>query len=237
MFRALKGRVGLWAGLGCAVFAVLGGASAGASASSNVPCSGAGGGAAGLVAAINAANAGGGGTINLAPGCTYLAHVSQQHDRRRQRVAGHHLRRSRSTAAARTIAGNNSNFRIILIAGAAGGRLTLNGITITGGNASGQQPPASFGGGIFNFAGTLTPSTRASSPAIWLQAPAAESRAARWDPGPARPDAQQQRGELEHRSAERHGRRRHPQHLGDAQHKQQHDRSQQRLRRRRHRQW
>ena len=37
----------------------------------NVPCSGPGGGAAGLVAAINAANAAGGGTISLAPGCTY----------------------------------------------------------------------------------------------------------------------------------------------------------------------
>src|SRR5215472_5887403 len=36
-----------------------------------VPCSGPGGGAAGLVAAINAANAAGGGTITLAPGCTY----------------------------------------------------------------------------------------------------------------------------------------------------------------------
>ena len=37
----------------------------------NVPCSGPGGGAAGLVAAINAANAAGGGTISLAPRCTY----------------------------------------------------------------------------------------------------------------------------------------------------------------------
>src|SRR3989440_13029594 len=36
-----------------------------------VPCSGPGGGAAGLVAAVNAANAAGGGTISLAPGCTY----------------------------------------------------------------------------------------------------------------------------------------------------------------------
>jgi hypothetical protein len=54
-----------------------------------------------------------------------------------------------------TIAGNNSNFRIIAISGDAGGSLSLNGITITGGAASGQGP-AGFGGGIFNFAGTLT---------------------------------------------------------------------------------
>ena len=36
-----------------------------------MPCSGPGGGAAGLVAAVTAANASGGGGINLASGCTY----------------------------------------------------------------------------------------------------------------------------------------------------------------------
>src|SRR5215470_16834658 len=47
-------------------------ASAGAAAVSvSVPCTGPGGGADGLVAAINAANNGGGGSINLANGCTY----------------------------------------------------------------------------------------------------------------------------------------------------------------------
>ena len=155
MVPALKRRVGLWAGLGCAVFAVLGGASAGASVSSNVPCSGASGGAAGLVAAINAANAGGGGTINLAPGCTYSLTSANNMT---AGANGLPVITSPITinGSGTTIAGNNSNFRIILIAGAAGGRLTLNGITVTGGNASGQQPPASFGGGIFNFAGTLT---------------------------------------------------------------------------------
>ena len=51
-----------------------------------------------------------------------------------------------------TIAGNNSNFRAIAISGAAGGSLTLNGITVTGDNASGDGP-AGFGGGIFDNAG------------------------------------------------------------------------------------
>src|SRR5581483_7839023 len=55
-----------------------------------------------------------------------------------------------------TIAGNNSNFRIIMISGATGGTLTLIGTTITGGNASGAEPPASLGGGILNLGGTLT---------------------------------------------------------------------------------
>src|SRR5262249_43398294 len=54
-----------WAGLASA-------GPAAAFAFANVPCSGVGGGAPGLVAAINAANGGGGGFINLAPGCTYL---------------------------------------------------------------------------------------------------------------------------------------------------------------------
>jgi hypothetical protein len=53
-----------------------------------------------------------------------------------------------------TIAGNNGNFRIITISGADGGGLTLNGVTITGGNATGQGPEG-FGGGILNLAGTL----------------------------------------------------------------------------------
>src|ERR1700681_402941 len=42
----------------------------------DVPCSGSEGGAAGLIAAINSANAGGGGTINLARGCTYQLTVA-----------------------------------------------------------------------------------------------------------------------------------------------------------------
>src|SRR5437667_7199108 len=52
-----------------AVISMFGLASGGlASASANVPC---GAGAVGLIAAINTANGSGGGTINLAAGCTY----------------------------------------------------------------------------------------------------------------------------------------------------------------------
>src|SRR5262249_5010074 len=55
----------------CSVIAASGAVAAHASGSGSVPCSGVGGGAAGLVAAVDAANASGGGTINLASGCTY----------------------------------------------------------------------------------------------------------------------------------------------------------------------
>jgi hypothetical protein len=47
-----------------------------------------------------------------------------------------------------TIAGNNSTFRILLVT--APGNLTLQGLTITGGNI------AAPGGGIFNVEGALT---------------------------------------------------------------------------------
>jgi hypothetical protein len=46
-----------------------------------------------------------------------------------------------------TIAGNNSTFRILLVTSS--GKLTLRGLTITGGNTPGP------GGGIFNLEGTL----------------------------------------------------------------------------------
>ena len=46
-----------------------------------------------------------------------------------------------------TIAGNNSTFRILMVTGS--GKLTLNGLTITGGNTPGP------GGGIFNLEGAL----------------------------------------------------------------------------------
>ena len=46
-----------------------------------------------------------------------------------------------------TIAGNDSTFRILMVTSS--GKLTLNGLTITGGNTPGT------GGGIFNLEGTL----------------------------------------------------------------------------------
>jgi hypothetical protein len=122
-----------------------------------VPCSGAGGGAAGLVAAIVAANTSGGGVINLASGCTYSL-TSANNTLPGIGSNGLPVITTPITingGDGTTIAGNNSNFRIVAISGQAGGTLTLNAITITGGNISGDGP-AGFGGGILNLAGTLT---------------------------------------------------------------------------------
>ena len=99
---------------------------------------------------------GGGGGINLASGCTYSL-TSANNTVPGLGANGLPVITTPITingGGGATIAGNNSNFRIIAISGAAGGSLTLNGVTVTGGNASGQGP-AGFGGGIFNFAGTL----------------------------------------------------------------------------------
>lgn len=115
-----------------------------------VPCSGPGGGAAGLVDAINAANAAGGGTITLAPGCTYTLTTAGSSGK-----LGHNglpiiTTRIMIVGAHATIAGSSSQkFRILEVDGP-GGNLSLNGLTITGGNADGP------GGGIFNDAGTLS---------------------------------------------------------------------------------
>jgi hypothetical protein len=144
-------------GVVCVVLTVGGAIAAQAGGSGNVPCSGAGGGAAGLVAAINAANASGGGSIRLASGCTYTL-TAANNVTPGLGASGLPVITSPisigSGGDGATIAGNSTAFRIIMIAGAAGGSLSLNGITITGGKASGQGP-AGFGGGIFNFAGTL----------------------------------------------------------------------------------
>jgi hypothetical protein len=118
--------------------------------SARVPCSGADGGAAGLVAAVNAANAAGGGTINLAAGCTYSLTSANN------MTAGGNGLPVISTpitinGGGATIAGNRSSFRIILIGGSPTASLTLNRVIVTGGNTAG---PA---GGIANIGGgTLT---------------------------------------------------------------------------------
>src|SRR5438132_3624559 len=115
-----------------------------------VPCSGPGGGAAGLAAAITAANAAGGGTIALAPGCTYTLTAAGSSGplganglpivSTRITIAGAHATITRSSS---------QQFRILEVDGP-GGNLSASALAITGGNAS--QP----GGGVFNNAGALT---------------------------------------------------------------------------------
>jgi hypothetical protein len=123
---------------------------AGAAGSVNVPC----GDSTGLVAAVNTVNAAGGGSINLAKGCTYSLTT-----RDNAVMGGNGLPVVVTPVTINgknaTIAGNSTNFRIVAINGASGGALTLNGVTITGGHVSGMMAGGA-GGGILNVSGTLT---------------------------------------------------------------------------------
>jgi hypothetical protein len=116
----------------------------------NVAC----GNSAGLVAAVNTVNAAGGGSINLAAGCTYSLTT-----RNNTVMGGNGLPVVVSpitiNGKGATIAGNNSNFRIIAIDGNSGGALTLNGVAITGGHIAGMMVGGA-GGGILNLSGNLT---------------------------------------------------------------------------------
>ncbi|HEX6450808.1 MAG TPA: hypothetical protein VF060_15260 [Trebonia sp.] len=101
-----------------------------------------------LIAAINAANSGGGATINLAPKCTYKLTTAASPNTMLGDT-GLPVITSRITLNGyrTTIAGNDSTFRILMVTGS--GKLTLQGLTITGGNTPGP------GGGIFNLEGML----------------------------------------------------------------------------------
>ena len=152
MGQRLVRRVGVGAGLAaCAVVVTLAAPSVGRAASStNVSCSAGG---AGLVAAVSAANAVGGGTINLVSGCTYSLTSANN-----LAVGGNGLPVVVSpitiNGKGATIAGNSSHFRIVMVDGISGGALTLNGVSITGGKVTGMMA-AGAGGGILNFSGTL----------------------------------------------------------------------------------
>lgn len=101
-----------------------------------------------LIAAINAANHHGGARIHLAAWCTYhLTKASSPNAMLGDTGLPVITSRITLTGFHTTIAGNNSTFRILMVAGS--GKLTLNGLTITGGNTPGP------GGGIFNLEGTL----------------------------------------------------------------------------------
>ncbi len=118
--------------------------SADASSSANVPCSA---GATGLVAAVSALNAVGGGSINLEGGCTYSLTPNNVD----QGPNGLPV-----VASAISINGNGATIsgarkvRVLDVNGGSGGRLTVNNLTITGGNSPGP------GGGLFNNEGTVT---------------------------------------------------------------------------------
>jgi hypothetical protein len=135
------------AALGGAAAILLGGllaaAPAQASTGKTVPCK-----TSALIAAINAANSSGGAAINLAPLCTYhLTTAASPNAMLGDTGLPAIASRITLNGFRTTIAGNDSTFRILLVTSS--GKLTLNGLTITGGNTPGP------GGGIFNLEGTL----------------------------------------------------------------------------------
>jgi hypothetical protein len=125
------------------LFATAQAAQASAGNAMRVPCN-----TAALIAAINAANTSGGATINLARKCTYqLTTASSPNPQLGDTGLPVITSTITLTGSRTTIAGNNSTFRILMVTGS--GNLTLQGLTITGGNTPGP------GGGIFNLEGTL----------------------------------------------------------------------------------
>ena len=131
--------LGAVAGAGAAVaFAGLPAGTAFAAGAAVVPCT-----QAALVAAVNAANAGGGGTINLARGCHYHLTAADNGENGLPVV---------STRI--SVNGNNATVdgtgavRVFEVDGPSG-NLTLQNVTITGGSAD-------IGGGIENVGGAVT---------------------------------------------------------------------------------
>lgn len=121
----------------------------------SVPCSGSGGGSDGLIAAINTANSGGGGTIDLAQGCTYTLTASNNgtNGSPMTGATGENGLPVITTSISivgqsSTIQANKTGFRILQV-NAPNGNLTLQGVTLTGGSSV-------FGGALFNNGGTVT---------------------------------------------------------------------------------
>jgi hypothetical protein len=114
-----------------------------ASAWTRVPCGPAG--VTALIAAINDANAAGGGSVDLARGCSYQLTSAYSGEDGLPPVTSAITVNGRDA----TISGNDSSFRVFEVDGP-GGSLTLDDVTITAGNVP------DFGGGIVNDGGTLT---------------------------------------------------------------------------------
>jgi len=136
-----------------AVTAVAGAAMAGTAyaASITVACAGPGGGTAGLRAAITKSNStAGADTIDLAGGCTYILADEQTPGNGLPVVTGTLVIHGNGATVRRS---SEVAFRILEVA--AGGDLTLDDITVSGGAASSSGGPTAFGGGILN-SGRLT---------------------------------------------------------------------------------
>jgi hypothetical protein len=129
--------------LGVALLSVGGAAAKPPPPPLNVPCTGQA-----LVDAINSANSAGGGTLNLAAGCSYNL-AGPDNGENGLPVVMSPIKVNGHGATIANIADNSVSFRIFEVDGP-GGNLTLKDVTITGGSAQ------DFGGGIANFGGGVT---------------------------------------------------------------------------------
>ncbi len=143
-----------------------------------VPCSGTGGGTAGLVAGIVAANASGGGTITLAPGCTYTLTTGPFDD-----GAGPVGLPIITTPV--IVTGNDSSivrdgaapkFRLLEVADSASASLAIDRVTLSGGDSDDSGGDNDGGGGAILNVGngtlavtnsTLTGNTAVNGGAIY----------------------------------------------------------------------
>ena len=124
---------------GASVVALLSVSVVSAKAAISVPCTG----QSDLVAAINAANSAGGGTINLAAGCTYDLTTVDNSGENGLPVVTTPITVNGKGA---TIDGTGT-VRVFEVDGP-GGSLSLENLTVTGGSAD-------IGGGVANFGGTV----------------------------------------------------------------------------------
>src|SRR5262245_1237033 len=150
-FRSMSVRLAVGASVGLiALLLVQPSAAMAAPKKFDVPC----GGQASLVAAVNAVNSAGGGTLNLAPGCTYTLTTADNGANGLPIVTT----KVAVNGNGATIDGSHT-VRDLEVDGP-GGNLSLRSITVTGGLANdGSGDPndlaPNVGGGIFNNGGTL----------------------------------------------------------------------------------
>jgi hypothetical protein len=150
--KRFRGRMIGAVSLAAALGALMATTAAGAPSAAQVPCSV--GGPSGLIAAINAAKQAGGGTLDLAAGCTYKLTVADNDTdggnglpvlTGRITIVG-----GRGTTIARGAASDIPEFRILEVAKHA--TVSITGVTLTGGKLTDE---AAQGGGIASQ-GTIT---------------------------------------------------------------------------------
>ncbi len=140
LFRRVSTFVGTGAAVAGLALAVAGTASA--SVSIGVAC----GDSTGLINAINSANTSGGGSVNLAAGCSYALNGAYDGTEDGLPPVTTPITVNGNGS---TIAGNDNGFRIFEVDGPSG-NLTLQSVTITGGNVP------DVGGGILDDGARLT---------------------------------------------------------------------------------